>query len=60
VMREGAAFLLDGCPPTGVSVLLGMLVFAYFGAARELNFLDIGARGEQDFSGDGVSAQTAR
>lgn len=37
-----------------------LLVFAYFGVARELNFLDIGARGEQDFDRDGVSAQTAR
>jgi hypothetical protein len=24
-------------------------VFAYFGAARKINFLDIGLRGEQDF-----------
>jgi hypothetical protein len=39
---------------------VSLLVFAYFGAARELNFLDIGERGEQDFSRDGAPAQTAR
>jgi hypothetical protein len=41
---------------SGVPVLL-MLVSTYVWVLRKHNFLDIGARGEQDFSGDGVFAR---